>query len=48
VEAWLDDPEAKRGKTYLTSFGRDLPEEDAPDEFRPLLPGNRSPSKLFR
>lgn len=28
VEAWLDDPGAKRGKTYLTSFGRDLPEEE--------------------
>ena len=28
VEAWLDAPDAPRGKIYLTSFGRDLPEED--------------------
>jgi hypothetical protein len=28
VEAWLDAPEAPRGKVYLTSFGRDLPEEE--------------------
>lgn len=27
VEAWLDAPDAPRGKIYLTSFGRDLPEE---------------------
>jgi hypothetical protein len=27
VEAWLDAPDAPRGKVYLTSFGRDLPEE---------------------
>ena len=28
TEAWLDAPEAPRGKIYLTSFGRDLPEEE--------------------
>ena len=28
VEAWLDAPDAPRGKVYLTSFGRDLPEEE--------------------
>lgn len=27
VEAWLDAPDAPRGKVYLTSFGRNLPEE---------------------
>lgn len=27
VEAWLDSPDAPRGKIYLTSFGRNLPEE---------------------
>jgi hypothetical protein len=28
TEAWLDAPDAPRGKVYLTSFGRDLPEEE--------------------
>ena len=28
VEAWLDAPDAPRGNIYLTSFGRDLPEEE--------------------